>query len=479
MARALFDEEPKSQPIQLDKVAEQQPQQYAPPYTPPVQNIQQPQQPQYAQPQYAQPQQPQQPQYAQPQQQQPQYAQPQQPQYAQQPQQPQYDQFNPANAQMPVDSTLFSAPMVSTQPDINAMVTNSNTLQNKISRLNGSERQQMEALKNALIVNDYGGISQFGSQASEVVNKLADGVLSTTRANALDMVGDKVNDILCKAKELDVGQLGKAQNPGFIQRFVPWLKVTKEKFMQSFDTVSGQIEKYVKEINDASKGVDNSIQLLENMGKQSVIYYNQLDLLILAGKGKSVEIYDDVDRKKAYYASIPPDSVNPLELQEFQKLQNYADTLDKRISDLERIQQVIYMQVPQIQIMIKNSVDMKNQFQTIINSTIPLWKQQFIQALVVNQQKRGAEVIKTANDFTNELLRQNADNLNTASIAIATEGQRGIIDVETLQHVQAKTINTIETVLDLYKKGRETRSQVSDGIGKMRADFQKTLQGKI
>ena len=374
----------------------------------------------------------------------------------------------------PVMPSMPGADVVQSQPSNGNAVS---VLKGKLAKYQPNEIQQINSMKGALVSRDMNAIAQFGSSAGDVVNRLADTVLDNTKATALDDVGIKVNAIMLKARELDVGQLGKVNNPGFLAKILPWMRVTKEKFMVNYESIKTQIDKYVAEIQSSSQGMQQSVRILEGMGQNCVTYFNQLEYLVAAGQSQLIELYEEIDNKKVQFSLTS--SPDQMEYQAFQQLQNYADTLDKKISDLERIQQVVYMQIPQIQLMIKNSVDIQNQFQNIISATIPIWKQQFTLALALDQQKRATELIKSTNDYTNEMLKKNADLLRATSVAVATEGQRGVVDVDTLQHVHAQTIGAIDDVMALYKKGREDRQNISQSIGKMREDFKKSLSGKI
>jgi uncharacterized protein YaaN involved in tellurite resistance len=347
----------------------------------------------------------------------------------------------------------------------------------KLAKFKPDELQQIHNMKNALASRDMNALTSYGSNAGDVVNRLADTVLENTKATALDDVGTKVNAIMLKARELDVGQIGKVNNPGFLGKILPWLRVTKEKIIVNYESIATQIDKYVAEIKSSSQGMQQSVRILEGMGQSCVTYFNQLEYLIAAGHSQMIDLYQEIDQKKVQFSLTS--SPDQLEYQAFQQLQNYTDTLDKKISDLERIQQVVYMQIPQIHLMIKNSVDIQNQFQNIISATIPIWKQQFTLSLVLDQQKRGAEIIKETNDFTNDILKKNADLLRATSVDVATQGQRGVVDFDTLKHVHEQTIGAMNDVTALYKKGREDRQKISQDISAMREDFKKSLNGKI
>jgi uncharacterized protein YaaN involved in tellurite resistance len=140
------------------------------------------------------------------------------------------------------------------------------------------------------------------------------------------------------------------------------------------------------------------------------------------------------------------------------------------------MQQVAYLQIPQLALMVKNCVDNRNEFQQILDMTIPMWKQQFAMALQQDQQTRASNLIKSSKDFTNDMLRKSADSLKATSLQIAENGARGLIDRSTLEHVQNNLIQTIQGTLAIHNKAKEERTQIAQSIKTLRVDFKNSLQ---
>ena len=58
---------------------------------------------------------------------------------------------------------------------------------------------------------------------------------------------------------------------------------------------------------------------------------------------------------------------------------------------------------------------------------------------------------------TNEILKKNAEMLHTSTVDIATENERGIVDLETLQHTNEELIATLDDLIRIQDEGREKR----------------------
>ena len=60
--------------------------------------------------------------------------------------------------------------------------------------------------------------------------------------------------------------------------------------------------------------------------------------------------------------------------------------------------------------------------------------------------------------MTNELLKKNAQNLKTATIASAKEAERGIVEIETLKQTNQSLIETLDEVMKIQTEGRSKRA---------------------
>lgn len=351
-------------------------------------------------------------------------------------------------------------------------------LEAKMSALNSSDKNEIQKIKDSLNPADFNSINTYSGSVGNVTSGMVEGILKSANSTALDSIGGGVNNILMTAKQIDAKSLVGAKSKTGLSKLLPWFFVTKERLMAQFSSLGTQIEKYAEEINKGMVTCKQSIVTMEGMGKDCVQKYNLLEGIILAGKVKIIELREALEIEKNAFKNMDPAQVDPLKIQELQKKENFVDTLEKKVSNFEQMQQVIYMQIPQLTVMIKNSVDAQNEFQAILDTTIPLWKSQFAQALILDQQKRAGEVIEATKNFTNDMMKSNADMLKDSTLKLAEQGARGLVDQSTLEHVQSQLISTIEGTLQIHQKASEQRKQMSESIGKMRLDFKAALQGK-
>lgn len=350
-------------------------------------------------------------------------------------------------------------------------------LTEKMESLSESDKRQLEQIKKSIQPGNFASVQDYAKSTINITNQVVDNVLKAANSGALDSIGGDINNILMTAKKIDASQLVSAsKSNNVLTRFFPFFFRTKERIVAQFTSLGDQIGKYAEEITKSLKVSEKSVQTLEEMKVACIKQYQQLEYLILAGRARAEELREEYDSDKAKMSAIPQDEIDALQLQELQRKEQFIDTLDKKVSNLEQAQQVVYLQIPQLTIMIKNGVDTRTEFQQIIDMTIPLWKQQFTQALIQEQQKRSSDLVKATKDFTNNMLMKSADDLKVTTLQIAEQGSRGLIDRNTLEHVQTQLIDTFNGVADIHRKTKEERLQVTQAISQLRVDFKNSLQ---
>ena len=100
---------------------------------------------------------------------------------------------------------------------------------------------------------------------------------------------------------------------------------------------------------------------------------------------------------------------------------------------------------------------------------------QMVIALGVAHSEQAAKVQREVSDFTNEMLKKNAERLKTVSVNVAKESERGIVDIETLQTTNEQLISTLDEVLQIQKDGRAKRQAAEVELQKIEGDLKAKL----
>ena len=96
-------------------------------------------------------------------------------------------------------------------------------------------------------------------------------------------------------------------------------------------------------------------------------------------------------------------------------------------------------------------------------------------ALGVAHSGEAVRAQREVTDMTNELLRKNAETLKMATVDTARETERGIVDIETLQHTNQTLISTLDEVMDIQQEGRRKRAEAETELRGMENELKEKL----
>jgi uncharacterized protein YaaN involved in tellurite resistance len=202
---------------------------------------------------------------------------------------------------------------------------------------------------------------------------------------------------------------------------------------------------------------------LEKQFENNCDYVAQLEDLILAGKMKSEELEKLVEDMKSRSEEYEEYQISDIE--------EYKNSLDKRITDLIALRYAFKKSLTQIRIIQRTNIMHANNTESQIAMTIPLWKNQLSLAVALYDQKQAIEIGTKVTDATNEMFKKNAEMMKTQAIAVAKESQRMVLDVETLRVSTQKLVETVEGVQKAQKEGAQRRAAAEAEIAKLEKEM--------
>lgn len=310
-------------------------------------------------------------------------------------------------------------------------------------------------------------ILQYGVGAQKKMATFSENALENVRTKDLGEVGQMLSGVVAELKSFDVGEDEK----GFFARFkrsgnrIIALKARYAKAETNVDQICDALEAHqVQLLKD--------ISVLDQMYENNKTYFKELSMYLLAGNKKLEQVHT-VDlpalQQKAQSSGLPEDA------QAANDLSNMCTRFEKKLHDLDLTRMVSIQMAPQLRLVQNNDLIMSEKIQSTIVNTIPLWKSQMVLALGVEHSTQAAKAQREVTDMTNALLRKNADTLKIATIETQKESERGIVDIETLQHTNETLISTLDEVMQIQQEGREKRTQAEQELRKLETDLKNKL----
>lgn len=312
-------------------------------------------------------------------------------------------------------------------------------------------------------------VAEFGRDIAEHTSRYADSLLEQVRNTDLEETGAKLNQVVMAAKSLNLHALSDTRSSiPIIGKFIDRMKLSKERFVGQFNTTKEQVDSLLGEVDKTQKGLSLRVQGLESMFDSVKEEFRLLGLHIAAGKMR-------MDSLRAEATDMRARDLSPAEVQDLNDLENLISNLDKRVGDLAALQHSALQSLPMIRMIQANSHLLIDKFHTIHELTVPAWKRQFMLALSLNEQQNAVRLADSIDDATNDFLRRNAELLHKNSVETAKANQRLVIDVSTLEKVQATLISTVEDVIRIQQEGIRSRHEAETKLLTMRTDLENRL----
>ena len=316
--------------------------------------------------------------------------------------------------------------------------------------LTPEEMKQVEEFAGQIQLKDSTSILQYGAGIQKKMSDFSEGTLAKVRSKDLGEIGDLLNGVVTELKEFDEEESKGVF--GFFKKKMAKVEALKLRY----DKAEANIEKVSKSLEGHQMQLLKDSALLDKLYELNKVYFRELNMYILAGKKKLRQVLEQElpqARAKAAASGMPEDA------QEVSDMEAMCNRFEKKVHDLELTRMVSLQMAPQIRMIQSSDAIMAEKIQSTLVNTIPLWKSQMVIALGVEHSRQAAEAQREVTDFTNALLRKNAEKLKMATVETAKESERGIVDMETLIATNESLISTIDEVLRIQSEGRQKRRE--------------------
>ncbi len=340
-----------------------------------------------------------------------------------------------------------------------------------LENLDQNEISRLSELNKSLVVTDVNSVLNYGSDLQSTMEKYSNDFLSSVRTFNSGEVGTYISDLLTELNYIDVDELNQSGFKAFISK-IPVLKnliIDVKKIFQKYDTVISNVDKIS---NKVKAGRINSLKdntALQTMFDNNVEYIKQIEQLIIAGQLKFQELQVKLAEMEG----------NPANYKDYEiaDLREYIMRLDKRLADMKIIRFVMMQSLAQIRVVQNNNTAIADKAQSIISTTIPVWKNQLTIAVALYRQKANVEMQRKVAETTNTILEKNAELLRQNSIEVARENENTVVSIDTLKKTTQSLISTLDEVKKIHEEGMRNRQVLDKELQTLETELRKNVQG--
>lgn len=335
------------------------------------------------------------------------------------------------------------------------------------NNLTAEEKKMVEDFSQKIDLHNSQAILQYGAGTQKKMADFSENALKNVRTKDMGEVGDMLSGLVVELKSFEITE----EDKGILGLFkksankVTGLKAKYDKTETNVNNVCQALEKHQVTLM-------KDIALLDKMYDANLSYFKELSMYIIAGKQKLEEVRNGElaeAKAKAQASNLPEDA------QAAKDIEAMCDRFEKKLHDMELTRMISIQTAPQIRLVQNNDTMMAEKIQSTLVNTIPLWKSQMVLALGIEHSNQAAKAQREVTDVTNELLKKNADLLKTASVETAKESERGIVDMETLQHTNETLISTFDEVMKIQEDGRAKRQAAEQEMQRLETELKNKM----
>jgi len=336
--------------------------------------------------------------------------------------------------------------------------------------LTQAEKDAIEEFNKKIDVTDSTQVLQFGAAAQSKISQFSDSVLEDVRTKNLGEVGDLLANLVGEIKSFNSSISN--DNKGFLGKLFSNAKKEVDTIVAKYNKIDGNIDTIEKSLERHRLQMLKDISIFDSMYDKNLAYFKEISLYIIAGERKLDELRNEVLPALIKKAE---ETGEQLDAQKVQDMENVINRFEKKIYDLKTTRIISIQMAPQIRMLQNNEAELVEKIQSSITNTIPLWKNQMVIALGINNAKQALGAQTAVTDLTNDMLKKNSEILKQGSIQIAEQSERAIVDVETLQKTNNDIIETLDKVLEIHKQGRIKRQESEKAL----TEIEKELREKM
>lgn len=334
------------------------------------------------------------------------------------------------------------------------------------------EQERLENIISTINIVDPALSISYGAQTMGEISRFSSSMLDRVKAKDAGMVGEELTNLRVKVKEFDVGSIDKKKSFWASIPLIGRMFSSVDNALAQFETLNTQVEKIAARLDDAMVGLLRDSETLEQLFQHNKKSYYEMNLYIMAGR-KKIDLVNEHELPKAQ--AVAAESSNAMAPQAVRDLVERVHAFERRLHDLTISRTLAVQTAPQIRLLQNNNQLLAEKIQTSLLTMIPIWKNQIVLALAIQNQRNAAGLQKELTDTTNNMLRKNAEMLQQGTLETAREVERSIIDVETIRDVQERLLNTIDETMNIVNEARTRRASVEKELATMEQELHQRL----
>lgn len=334
-----------------------------------------------------------------------------------------------------------------------------------ISTLPINIQNEIMNIKNNILLN-HEDIFAYSQEITNKLSEMSTRILDSIKENTIPDTESMFLELMNQLNQIDTMDSKK----NLFQKL--FKKTNIATLLTRYESVSVVVSEVKSKLIQTEYQLKKDIKISEKFLENNFEYIQELDKYIAAGIIKINEEENAIACKK-----LEIDNKDLLAVQELSMRESNLNTFKRKIHNLKLQRAISIQNISQLMLLKDGNTVLIEKIEDSINSVIPLWQSQIVISIQTMRQDNGAKLQQSVSNATNTLLRQNAKALKESTVAVATELEKDIVDIDTLKYSNEQLISTISNIKEIQEIGEEKRNEVIDELAKLHLQLNQTLLG--
>lgn len=338
------------------------------------------------------------------------------------------------------------------------------------------EQKEIAAIKETIDINNTVSVIKYGEESQKEITEFSDRILNQIKIGESGEIGSSFQEMITTMK---TSHLEQVKPDGFLKRLPiigQFIKSSIEEFITRSKSVTARIEDSVRILRSVDTRLTHEVEVLDDMYDENLKLIRHMELFIAAGEAYLEEVKAG---ELATLRAKAEETNDQMDVQKYKDMQQAVDRFEKRVHNLKLGRISAIQAVPQIRIIQECHRMGIEDIQDIIHNNIPMWKRQFITAISIYEGQQALQVTKGVKDYTNAQYKKQAEAIQDLSSSVIENCQRGVLDIDSIVHVNNLTIETIEHAISAQKEGRNKRIAAEEQIRIAESQLKEALMKAI
>jgi uncharacterized protein YaaN involved in tellurite resistance len=340
--------------------------------------------------------------------------------------------------------------------------------ENPLAKFTPDEQRQIRNVAEKINIKDSNAVLSYGASAQRKVSDFADGALQSVRNKDMGETGQVLTSLIVELKS------NGEEKKGFLSKIFGSAEKNFERLKAQYSNTEANIDKLVKILEGHEEQLVKDIVQLDKLYDKNKLYFKEVSMYIEAGKLALEKARNEelpALQAKARETNAPEDA---------QAAQDFADMItrfEKKLYDLELSRTVCLQSAPEIRMVQNSDTIMSEKIHSTIINVIPMWKTQMVLALNNYHTQKAIEAQNAVTEATNEMLKKNAEALHQSAVGTARASERGIVDIETLQHTNMQLITALDEIMQIQAEGKVARAEAEKELARIETELKDKMLG--